>query len=140
MRAVNTKPAGVPRYRMTQRPSRARSFIWDMLTFERLMTGPITHLIYWAGMAIIAIVGFGVAGGAIGLVIRDFSIEGVALAIPVLVVGLLATAAVLMIWRGVCEFYLAVFRIADDLRALRISQETPSRAETPPPIDGGPDL
>ncbi len=112
------------------KPSRARGFIWDMLTFERLMTGPITHLIYWAGMAIICIIGFGVAGGAIGLAIRDLSISGVALAIPVFIIGLLITAALGMIWRGMCEFYLAVFQIADDLRALRLASDT--AAATPP--------
>ncbi len=123
-----------------KKQSRVRAFIWDMLTFERLMTGPITHLIYWAGMAIIVIIGFGIAGGAVGLVIRDFSLAGIALAIPVLAVGLLTTAALGMIWRGMCEFYLAVFRIADDLRALRIAQDAAARAANPPtPLMGGPD-
>lgn len=94
-----------------------------MLTFEKLLTGPITHLIYWAGLAIVMIIGFGVVGGAIGLVIRDFSISGVALGIATFVVGLLVTAALAMLWRGMCEFYLAVFQIAEDLRALRLSSE-----------------
>jgi hypothetical protein len=130
-----------------KKPSRAREFIWDMLTFERRMTGPITHLI-WAGMAIVAIVGFGIAGSSVGLLIRDFSIVGVMLAIPIFIVGILVTAALAMIWRGMCEFYLAVFRIADDLRALRLAQEAaaqpsapPSvRAHTPPTNFGGLDL
>jgi hypothetical protein len=112
-----------------------------MLTFERLMTGPITHLIYWAGLAIIAVIGFGIAGGAIGLLFRDFSIQGVALAIPVFVVGVLVTLAMIMIWRGMCEFYLAVIRIADDLRAIREATVTaaPPEPATPPagPLVGG---
>jgi len=112
-----------------------------MLTFDRLMTGPIVHLIYWSGMAIIMVIGFGIAGGAVGLVIRDFSIAGLALAIPTLIVGLLVTAALVMIWRGICEFYLAVFRIADDLRALRLRQDAETRATpTRTPLMGGPDL
>jgi hypothetical protein len=117
-----------------KKPSRAREFIWDMLTFERLMTGPITHLIYWAGMAIVAIVGFGIAGSSVGLLIRDFSIVGVMLAIPIFVVGILVTAALAMIWRGMCEFYLAVFRIADDLRALRLAQEASANPSAPPTV------
>lgn len=121
--------------------SPVRAFVWDMLTFDRLMTGPIVHLIYWAGMAIIVIIGFGVVGGAIGLAIRDLSLVGVALALPVLVVGLLLTAALGMIWRGICEFYLAVFRIADDLRALRLAQEASVHAGEPTtPMMGGPEL
>lgn len=124
------------------KPSISRAFIWDLLTFDRLMTGPITHLIYWAGMAIIAIVGFGVVGGSVGLVIRDFSLVGAALAVPVFVMGLLLTAALGLIWRGLCEFYLAVFRIADDLRALRLAQEAlpKAAAERPRPLSGAPEL
>ena len=34
------------------------------------------------------------------------------------------------IWRGFCEFNLVVFRISEDLRALRASEET--RSQTPP--------
>jgi hypothetical protein len=99
------------------------------------MTGVITHLIYWAGMAIIAIVGFGVVGGAFGLVIRDHTIEGVALAFALLVMGLLLTVALGLIWRGMCEFYLAIFRIAEDLRALRAAQDaaaSPAPQPAPP--------
>ncbi len=123
------------------KPSVSRTFIWDMLTFDRLMTGPITHLIYWAGMAIIAIIGFGVVGGSVGLVIRDMSLVGAALAVPVFVMGLLLTAALALIWRGMCEFYLAVFRIAEDLRALRLAQDAAVAPRDPPtPLIGGPDL
>lgn len=113
---------------------RARGFLWDMLTFEKLLTGPITHLIYWAGLAIVVIIGFGVVGGAIGLMIRDFSISGVALGIATFVVGILVTAALAMLWRGLCEFYLAVFQIAEDLRALRASSESqaPTIRRVPP--------
>jgi len=123
------------------KPSVSRAFIWDMLTFNRLMTGPITHLIYWAGMAIICIVGFGVVGGSVGLMIRDFSLVGAALALPVFVTGLLLTAALAMIWRGMCEFYLAVFRIAEDLRAIRLAQDPELRAgDAPTPQVSSPDL
>ena len=24
--------------------------MWDVLTFERMITGPVIHLVYWAGM------------------------------------------------------------------------------------------
>jgi len=123
------------------KPSASRAFLWDMLTFDRLMTGPITHLIYWAGMAIIAIIGFGVVGASVGLVIRDFSLVGAALAVPVFVMGLLITAALGMIWRGMCEFYLAVFRIAEDLRAIRLAQDAYVRPSEPTgPMIGAPDL
>jgi hypothetical protein len=48
-----------------------RAFLWDLLTFDKMMTGPVTHLIYWAGLGLITLVGFSIIGGAVGLGIRD---------------------------------------------------------------------
>ncbi len=100
-----------------------RAFLWDLLTFDKLMTGPVTHLIYWAGLGLITLIGFAIIGGAVGLGIRDGSVAGIALAFVTLVAGLLVLAALILIWRGLSEFYLAVFRIAEDLRAIRIATE-----------------
>ena len=97
--------------------------LWDFLTFERMMTGPVIHLIYWAGLGMIAIVGFGVVGAGVGLGMRDEGVAGWLLAIGVLVAGLLMVGAFALIWRGTCEFFVAIFRISDDLRALRRSDE-----------------
>jgi hypothetical protein len=100
-----------------------RAFFWDLLTFDTMMTGPVTHLIYWAGLGLITLIGFSIMGGAIGLGIRDGSFAGVALAFATLIAGLLVLSALILIWRGISEFYLAVFRIAEDLRAIRIATE-----------------
>jgi hypothetical protein len=97
--------------------------LWDLLTFDRLITGPVIHLIYWAGLGVVMLLGFGVVGTAIGLALRDPSVMSVLLAIPALVVGLLIAAALALLWRAVCEFYVAVFRISDDLRAMRLADE-----------------
>jgi len=96
---------------------------WDILTFDRLLTGPVIHLIYWAGLGVIALFGFFVLGASVGLALREESWAGLLLAIPIAVAGLLVVAALVLLWRGVCEFYVAVFRISDDLRALRRSDE-----------------
>jgi hypothetical protein len=93
--------------------------IWDLLTFEKLVTGEVVHLIYWAGLGLIGIGVFGSIGAAVGVAIRDPFPLGILMAIPVAVVGLLLMAALLLIWRAMCEFYVAVFRISEDLRALR---------------------
>ena len=110
-----------PRTLRSDAPS--RGMLWDLLTFDRLLTGPVVHLIYWAGLGVIALIGFGVVGAAIGLALRDPSLMSVLLAIPAMVVGLLITAALALLWRAVCEFYVAIFRISDDLRALRLLDE-----------------
>ena len=93
-----------------------------MLTFERVRTSEVIHLIYWAGLGLIAIAIFGSIGAAVGVAIRDPFPMGVLMAIPVAVIGLLVMAALLLIWRAVCEFYVAVFRISEDLRAMRAEE------------------
>jgi hypothetical protein len=101
------------------------ALIWDLLTFEKLMTNEVIHLIYWAGVALIAIGVFGSIGAAVGVAIRDPFPLGVLMAIPVAVIGLLVMAALLLIWRAICEFYVAVFRISEDLRAMRRDDSAP---------------
>ena len=100
------------------------ALIWDLLTFDKLMTNTVVHLIYWAGLAIVAVGVFGFIGAAVGVAIRDPFPFGLLMAIPVAVVGLLVMAALLLIWRSFCEFYVAVFRISEDLSALRAEAES----------------
>lgn len=93
--------------------------LWDLLTFEKLMTNQVIHLIYWAGLGVIALGAFGCIGAAVGVAIRENSIFGVLLAIPVLVGGLLVIGALALLWRSFCEFYVAIFKISEDLSVLR---------------------
>ena len=65
----------------------------DMLTFEHLMAGRVIHLIYWAGLGLIAIGVFGSIGAAVGVAIRDPFPQGVLMAVPVAVVTRPATAS-----------------------------------------------
>lgn len=94
---------------------------WDLLTFERLMTNRVIHWIYWAGLGLVAFVAFGAVGAAIGVALREMSVQSILLAIPVLVGGLLAASIMALLWRAFCEFYVAIFRISEDLHALRQS-------------------
>ncbi|MDB5445328.1 MAG: hypothetical protein JWQ97_645 [Phenylobacterium sp.] len=99
------------------------ALIWDLLTFDRLVTNTVIHLIYWAGLGLIAIGVFGSIGAAVGVAIRDPFPVGVLMAIPVAVIGLLVMGALLLIWRSFCEFYVAIFRISEDLTAMRKAKE-----------------
>lgn len=94
-------------------------FLWDLLSFERLMTSQVIHLVYWAGLGVIAIVAFGVLGATIGVAIREGTILGILLALAVLAVGLLGVGAAVLLWRSFCEFYVTVFKISEDLAVLR---------------------
>ena len=95
------------------------ALLWDLLTFEKLLTAPVIHLIYWAGLGVIALMAFSAIGASIGVALREASIFGKLLAIPVLIAGLLVCGVGVLLWRSFCEFYVAVFRISDDLRAMR---------------------
>jgi hypothetical protein len=99
------------------------ALLWDLLTFERLMTNQVIHLIYWAGLALISLGAFGAIGAAVGVAIRDPFPFGILLAIPVIVGGLLVMAALILLWRSFCEFYVAIFKISEDLTVLRADVE-----------------
>lgn len=105
----------------------------DLLTFDRLMTGPVVHLIYWAGLALLVLGGFSVVGGAVGIALREEGVWGWLLALPMLVSGLLVLGAGVLLWRSFCEFYVAIFRISDDLRAMRKAAEAETAASAPAP-------
>jgi len=104
-------------------PARGRGWLWDILTFERMITGQVIHLVYWAGLGFIVIAAFGVVGASIGIAIRERTLETALLAAPALVAGLLIALAGGLLWRAFCEFYVVIFRIGDDLAALRRAAE-----------------
>ncbi|UTP40688.1 DUF4282 domain-containing protein [Phenylobacterium sp. LH3H17] len=110
------------------------TIFWDLLTFEKLMTNQVIHLIYWAGLGVIALVAFGMVGAAVGVALREESWIGVILAIPVLVAGVLVVAALVLLWRSFCELYVALFRLSDDLHAIRQATDADqARGTTPRP-------
>ncbi len=94
-------------------------FLWDLLTFDKMLTGTVTHLVYWAGLGIIGISAFGVLGAFVGVAIREGDILGVLLALGVLGIGLLGVSVAVLLWRAFCEFYVTIFRISEDLHVLR---------------------
>ena len=106
------------------------SAFWDILTFEKMITGPVIHLVYWAGLGVIVIAAFSVVGASIGVALKEGSSLAVLAAIPVLIVGLLIVGALGLLWRACCEFYVTIFRIGDDLAALRKTAE--AEAARPP--------
>ena len=100
------------------------STLWDLLTLEKLMTGSVVHLVYWCGLGIISLGGFGAIGAAVGVALREGSWQGPLLAIPTLVAGLLVMAVMAMLWRSFCELYVVIMRIGDDLNVLRRAAES----------------
>ena len=111
-----------------KRRTSSGGMVWDLLTFDRLISGQIIHLVYWAGLGVIALMGFFFIGAAAGLALHNDGAAGWLLALPALVGGVLAVLALGLIWRASCEFYVAILRISDDLRALRSNDDAVTQA------------
>jgi len=103
--------------------SRPKDVFLNLLTFDRMVTRPIVHIVYWIGLGLLVIGAFAVAGTAIGEGIKEASLWGWLLAAPILIVGWMMILIGVLLWRSMCEFYLAVLSIAEDLRYLRQFQE-----------------
>ena len=110
---------------------RRRGAMFDLLSFDRLLTGPLIHLIYWGGLALVLLSGFGAIGAAVGLALRNLSLEALLLAVPAVLATLLTVLVVALLWRAACEFFLAVFSIAEDLHALRAAEDARTSAAAP---------
>jgi hypothetical protein len=99
-----------------------------------MITGPVIHWVYWLGMGVIVVAAFSVIGASAGIAFKEGTIWAFLLVIPVLVVGLMIVAALGLLWRAMCEFYVVIFRIGDDLAALRAAaEEEQRRAGAPAP-------
>ena len=105
--------------RATQKRKASSGGLGSLLTFDRMVAGQVILLIYWAGLGIIALIGFSVVGAGVGIAMREDGLSGWLLGGPLLVIGVLVVIILTLLWRAICEFYIAVFRISDDLRALR---------------------
>lgn len=97
------------------------------------MTNQVIHLIYWAGLGVISLVAFGTIGAAVGVALREDSLIGKLLAIPVLMGGLLVVGAMILLWRSFCELYVALFRLSDDLHAIREATDAEQARSQPQP-------
>jgi len=109
------------------------SRLWELLTLEKLMTGPLVHLVYWCGLAILLLAGFGSVGVAIGQALREGALMGWLLAIPTLVIGLLVVAIGAVLWRSFCELYVVVMRLGEDIHVLRSRAEAEGLLEPAAP-------
>src|ERR1700760_1253598 len=101
-----------PIHKSTGRES-VGSFLWDLLSFQRMLTGPVLHLVYWAGLGVIFIASCGMIAGSVTVAAREGGM-GILLGFASLIASLLAMAGLVLLWRMLCEFYVAGFRIRED--------------------------
>lgn len=112
--------------------TRPRDLWLDLLTFDRLITKPVVHIVYWFGLSLLTIFALGWTGIMIGTGIKDASVMGWLLSFGLTIIGWLAAMLAILVWRSFCEFYTAIMNIADDLRHLRQYQEKTDASRTPP--------
>jgi hypothetical protein len=113
---------------------RPNTLLWRLLTLEQLMTGSLVHLVYWFGLGVIALGGFGAIGASVGTALREGFPMGVLLGIALATAGLLVILALAIVWRSFCEFYVVIIGIGEDLRVLRRSAEAEMAAPSASPL------
>ncbi len=99
------------------------SVLWNLLTLQGVMTGSLVHLVYWFGLGVVALGGFGAVGGAVGVALREGFPMGILLGIGFAGAGLLVTAALAIVWRSFCELYVVLIQLGEDIRALRVAAD-----------------
>src|SRR6185312_9078004 len=93
--------------------SRPKDVFLNLLTFDRMVTRPVVHIVYWIGLGLLAVTAMAIAGTAAGEGLKEGSVWGWLLAAPILIVGWLLILIGVLLWRSLCEFYLAVMSIAE---------------------------
>lgn len=74
----------------------------DLLSFDKMITPVFIHIIYWIGIVTVVLAGLGIVAGS-GSIVK----------------GLLAIVVGLIVVRVGCEVLIVLFRINDNLAALR---------------------
>ena len=85
-------------------------------------------IVYYGFIALIA---FGIIGTAVGVALREELFMGILLALSVLVGGFLVVGALILLWRSFCELYVAIFRLSDDLHAMRQAVDAENSVRPP---------
>ena len=86
----------------------------DFLNFDKMIAGSIVKFLYWLGIVIILLFGFGTIAGSINTMGYNAG-----LGLLQLFVGLVGIAFGIILWRVVCEIYLTFVAMNDKLGQIR---------------------
>lgn len=86
----------------------------DFLNFNKMVAGSIIKFLYWLGIVIILLFGFGTVTGSINTMSWNAG-----LGLLQLVVAFVGVAFGILIWRVICEMYLTFLSINDRLGQIR---------------------
>ncbi|MBA3068699.1 MAG: DUF4282 domain-containing protein [Hyphomonas sp.] len=82
--------------------------------FDKLIGTKLIVLLYWLGLIGIALGGLGGIFGGLGSMRYGF-LSGLGMVIA----SIVGAALAVLFWRFICEVYLLLFRMADDLRDIK---------------------
>jgi hypothetical protein len=93
----------------------------QFLNFDKLIGSQLIKILYYLGLIGIAL---GVIGGVFGGLASMGSgfFSGLGMIIGVIIGGVLAV----LFWRFMCELYIILFRMADDLRDIKTAKTGPT--------------
>ncbi|MDP1554119.1 MAG: DUF4282 domain-containing protein [Hyphomonas sp.] len=92
----------------------------QFMSFDKLIGSKLIVIIYWLGLIGI---GLGVIAGAFGgLASMRYSFFG---GLGAVIATLIGAVVGVLFWRFVCEMYLLLFRMADDVRDIKTMKSGP---------------
>lgn len=103
-------------------------FVKGFFNFDKLIAGTLIKIIYWIGLAGIALWGIVFLFSALAMMTQSVLAGlGMLIILPVIL------AISVLFWRFLCEIYIVIFRIYERLGDIRDLKAPP-----PPPVGGVP--
>ena len=86
----------------------------QFLSFDKLIGSKLVVIVYWIGL-------IGIALGTLAAVFGGLGAMGVSFfgGLGAIIFALIGAVVGLLFWRFVCEMYLLLFRMADDVRDIK---------------------
>lgn len=87
-------------------------FVTRFLSFDKLMGASLVKVVYYLGM-------IGIACGVVMMTFTGFALNGFMGGIGALIAGVIGGLIGICFLRFACELYIVLFRIGDDIAAMR---------------------
>lgn len=93
----------------------------QFMSFDKLIGSKLIVVIYWLGL-------IGIALGTVAGVFGGLAMMGSGFfeGLGAIIVTLIGAVVGLLFWRFVCEMYLLLFRMADDVRDIKAMKSGPA--------------
>ncbi|HAC59814.1 DUF4282 domain-containing protein [Parvibaculum sp.] len=86
----------------------------DFLSFDKMIAGRATQLLYWLGIVAILLYVFGMITGSVGTMSYNAG-----LGVLQFLVAIFALVFGIVLWRVICEMYLTFLSMNDRLKEIR---------------------